>query len=206
LLTNRSLPVRILLVHEGARVLSALAAAALVLVSSSYLVAGRLLHFATLGASEDPARAAMTFGAAALAALVHERLVRGALYTSLRARLTPGLGAPAVAFLGALLPTLARLTLLPRASAPFSVRLAHALLVETLLGFGLAWLALGSGTWIFSGAALALVWGVRLFVVPVFHGGVLPLLEALAALLAALAVAGVLARELAPHRETVLGA
>ncbi|HKC25876.1 MAG TPA: hypothetical protein VKF32_14100 [Thermoanaerobaculia bacterium] len=190
--------------HDRARVLSALAAAALVLVSSSYLAAARLLRFATLSSTDEPPRAALFLAVVAACALVHERFVRGELYTALRSSLAPGRSAPIVALVGALAPAAARFALLPRPRAPLAIAASHAFLVEALLGFGLTWLALASSTWLFSAAALTLVWAVRLFVVPVFHGGVVPLLEALAALLAALAVAGILARPLAPHRAAVL--
>ncbi|HEV8267721.1 MAG TPA: hypothetical protein VGR00_05790 [Thermoanaerobaculia bacterium] len=184
----------------------AAAAAAFVLVASGYLLAGRVLHYATLGVRSAPA---VTLVAAvalvAAAALLHELLVRGALYTSLKSRLPAGFAAPTVALVGAVLPVTARLLLLPRSRAPFPVVVAQAFLVEWFLGLGLTWLALGAGTWVFSGAALAVVSAVRVLVVPEFHGGVIPFLELLFALLAPLAVALVLARELRPHREALLG-
>ena len=192
--------------HEGTRVLSALAAAAFVLVSSSHLLVGRLLHFATLSPTDDARRAALLFLAVGAAAFLHERLVRGLLYTRLRSLVKPGLAAPIVAVAGALAPVVARLTVLPRARVPFALVVAHAVQVETFLGFGLTWLALGSGGTLWSSLALVLVWAVRLFVVPVFHGGIVPLFESVAALAAALTVAGILARPLAPHRAAVLEA
>lgn len=176
------------------------------MVSSSYLLLARLLHYATLSLSEDIGRVALLSIPILAVALVHERLVRGALYSALRARLHPGLAAPAVAFVGGLVLAALRLAFLPRARAPFAVLAVHALLVETLLGFGLAWLALGSGSTVPGGIALGLVWIVRLGAAHVFHGGVVPLLELIFALLAALAVAGILSRELAPHRAAVLEA
>jgi hypothetical protein len=190
-------------VHERGA-LFALAAAAFVAVSSAYLPAAWLLRFATLPLTDAPPRAALFTGAAAVCALLHERFVRGDLYGALRGSLAPGVAAPVVALAGALVPAWARFVLLPRPRAPLAIAIGHALVVEILLGFGLTWLALGSGRWGFSAAALALVWAVRLFVVPVFHGGVVPLLEAAFALLAALSVAGVLAKPLAPHRAAVL--
>jgi len=186
------------------RVLSPVAVAAFVLVASSHLAASRLLRYATLSAADDVRRATLLTLAVGAAALLHERLVRGALYASLRARVKPGLAAPIVALLGAVAPVGARLLLLPRPPAPLAVRVAHAVQVETFLGLGLTWLALGTGGALWSGVALALVWAARIFVVPVFHGGVVPLFEAVAALGAALTVAGVLARPLAPHRAAVL--
>jgi hypothetical protein len=193
-------------VQDGARLLTALAAAAFVAVSSSYLLAARLLRFATLSAPDEPPRAALFLAAVAGAALVHERFVRGDLYGALRGSLAPGAAAPIVALVGALVPTWARFQLLPRPRAPLAIAASHSFLVEALLGIALTWMALASATWIFSALALTLVWAVRLFVVPTFHGGVVPILEAAAALLAALAVAGILAGPLAAHRAAVLGA
>jgi hypothetical protein len=185
---------------------SAAAAAVFVLVASGYLLLGRALHYAALGLRAAPA-ATLAAGVILVvaAALLHERLVRGTLYTSLKSRLPAGFAAPTVALFGAVLPVTARLLLLPRSRAPFPVALAQAFLVEWCLGLGLAWLALGAGTWVFSGVALAAVGAVRLLVVPEFHGGVIPFLELLFALLAPLAMALVLARELRPHREALLG-
>ena len=74
-----------------------------------------------------------------------------------------------------------------------------------LLGLGLAWLALGGGSTVPGALGLAAIWSVRLLVAVRFHGGVVPLLEILAAGLAALAVALVLYRPLAPHRDAVMG-
>jgi hypothetical protein len=185
----------------------AAAVAAFVLVASGHLLAGRALHYATLALRASPAGIALLVVVVVVVAvaLAHERLVRGALYTSLRSRLPSGFAAPTVALAGAVLPVTARLLLLPRSRAPFPVVVAQAFLVDWILGLGLAWLALGSGTWILSGVSLASVGAVRALVVPEFHGGVIPFLELLFALLATLAVALVLARELKPHREALLG-
>lgn len=197
--------------HEGARISTALAVAALVAVSSLHLAAGRLLRYATLSPTDSAGRAALTFALVAAGAVMHEIAVRGVLYRALRARMTPGLAAPVVALVGAVAPAAVRLLVLPRPPAPFAVVAAQAYLVEALLGLGLAWIALARSdersaaaqTWPCA-AALALVFAVRLFVVPVFHGGVVPLLELAAALLASLSVAAILSRPLAPHRAAVM--
>jgi hypothetical protein len=191
--------------------LSALAAAALVAVSNAYLLVGRIARYATVSFTAAPARAAAAAVVLTAGALVFERAVRGGLYAALRARLHAGLAAPAVALLGAVVTAAVRLgleqlELVPRGRAPVVVLVAHAYLVETLLGLGLAWLALGSGSTLPGGVSLSLVFVLRVALTPVYHGGVVPLLEVVFALLAAVAVAGVLAGPLAPHRAAVIDA
>jgi len=177
-----------------------------VVVSSAYVAVARLLHYATVSVV-DPIGAALLSAAAVLAlAFLHERLVRGALYGRLRRGMTAGLAAPTAALAGAVLPTLARVLLMPPPRVPLWLVGAQGFLTEFLLGLGLCWLALGSGSWIASGAALGLVFALRLLLQVTFHGGVVPLLEMLFAGLSALAVAGVLAGPLTPHRDAVMEA
>ncbi len=184
--------------------LALLAAVALAAVALSFLPIGRALRYATYYASDGPG-ALLVVPVAVVAALLHERVVRGLLYDGLRRRLEPGLGAPAVAVAGALFPAALRLWLVPRPPAPLVVLALLAYLVEMLLGLGLAWLALGAGSTAPGALAMAAIWSVRLLVTVRFHGGVVPLLEVLAAGLSALAVALVLVRPLAPHRDAVMG-
>jgi hypothetical protein len=186
--------------------LTALGAAAVVVVSSAYLLVARLLHYATVALSEPLGRAVLVTAIAAALAVLHERLVRGALYARLRARMTPGLAAPATAVIGALVPAFARLALVPQPRVPLWLLGVQGFLTDFLLGLGLCWLVLGTGSWAASGAALALVFCVRLLLHVTYHGGVVPVLEMLSAGLAALAVAGVLAAPLAPHRDAVMEA
>ncbi len=56
------------------------------------------------------------------------------------------------------------------------------------------------------GAALAVVWAVKASAPVVSHGRPVPLLELAAAALAAAAVAFVLRKPLAPHRDAMWGA
>jgi hypothetical protein len=131
--------------------------------------------------------------------------VRGFLYDALRRRLPAGLGAPAIAVIGAILPAAARLVVWGRKGAAPALVAGHALLVGTLLGLGLAWLALGTGSTVPGGAGLATVWAGKLAVTVDYVGGVVPFLELLASALAATGVAVVLWRPLAPHRDKVMG-
>ncbi len=81
----------------------------------------------------------------------------------------------------------------------------HAFLVEYALSLGLTWMALGTRSTLPGGSALAALWLLRLLVAVRFHGGVVPVLELLAAIAAAFAVAAILRAPLAPHREAVEG-
>jgi hypothetical protein len=184
--------------------LALLAALALAAVALSFLPLGRALRYVTYYPSDGPSVPAVILSTIPLA-LVHERVMRGLVYGVLRRRLEPGLGAPVVAIVGALLPAAVRLWLLPRPPAPLVVLALLAYLVEMLLGLGLAWLALGTGSTVPGALAVAAIWSVRLLVTVRFHGGVVPLLEIVAAGLSALTVALVLVRPLAPHRDAVMG-
>ncbi len=84
--------------------------------------------------------------------------------------------------------------------------IAHAYLVAFALGLGLAWLALGTGATWPGGAALSAIWLVKGTVPVAFHGRPVPVLELLAAALGAVAVALVLKKPLAPHRDALWGA
>lgn len=182
------------------------AAAVFALVALSYLPAARFLHYASFSGDVDAARLAWLVPLAIAGAFVFERVVRGAFYGWLRAKLPPGLAAPAVAALGAIPMAAARLEFGTRFDGPPVLGLVHAYLVAFVLGLGLAWLALGTGSTLPGGGALALVWAVKAAAPVVSHGRPVPLLELLAAALAAAAAALVLHRSLAPHRAAMWGA
>jgi hypothetical protein len=182
------------------------AAAVFALVALSYLPVARLLHYASLGGDVDTARLVWLVPLAAVGALVLERLVRGALYDWLRAKLPAGLAAPAVAALGAVPMVAARLSFGARFDGPPVLGLVHGYLVAFALGLGLAFLALGTRSTVPGGAALAVVWAAKAAAPVVSHGRPVPLLELLAAALAAAAAAFVLREPLAPHRDAVWGA
>lgn len=186
------------------RKVAAVAVAAFVVCASAHIPLARLFRYATLTLPDSPGTAVeMAFGAAALA-LVHEKLVRGELYRALSARLAPGMGAAVTAVAGALVPLLARVVLLPVPGVGRAIVVSHAALVEVALSLGLCWLALGTGSTLPSAVALTGVWVVRFLVPPTFRGGVVPLMELLAAILAGWLASVVLRRELAPHREAFL--
>lgn len=174
------------------------------LVAASFVPLARLLHYAILGGSGRGAALLVIVPAALAAALLYERAVRGALYGVLGKRLPVGAAAPAVAILGAILPAVLRLELLPRSTAPLTVLAGHAFLVEAGLGLALCLLALGAGSPVPGGFAYGLLWALRFGVGLTFVGGVVPLLELAAAWVAPLAIAIVLARPLAPYREELL--
>lgn len=111
-----------------------------------------------------------------------------------------------MAALSGIVPTAVRLGVLPHPRVPWPVLLAQAYLVEALLGLGLCWLALGASSTMPSGAALFLVWLVRLAVGVDSHGGAIPFLEVFAAALAPLAVAVAFRGPLRPHRDAVMEA
>lgn len=139
-------------------------------------------------------------------AFAFERVVRGAFYAWLRAKVPAGLAAPAVAALGAIPMAAARLAFGAHFDGPPVLGLVHAYLVAFALGLGLAWLALGTGSTLPGGAALAAVWAVKAAAPVVSHGRPVPLLELLAAVVAAAAAALVLHKPLAPHRDAMWGA
>jgi hypothetical protein len=182
------------------------AAAVFALAALSYLPAARFLHYASFSGDVDAARLAWLVPLAIAGAFAFERLVRGALYGWMRTKLPPGLAAPAVAALGAVPMAAARLAFGTRFDGPPILGLVHAYLVAIALGLGLAWLALGTGSTLPGGAALAAVWAAKAAAPVVSHGRPVPLLELLAAALAALAVALVLNKSLAPHRAAMWGA
>ena len=176
------------------------------LAALSYLPAARFLRYASFSGDVDAARLAWVVPLAVAGAFVFERLVRGSLYGWLRAKLPPGLAAPAVAALGALPMAAARLRFGARFDGPPVLALVHAYLVAFALGLGLAFLALGTGSTVPGGAALAAVWAVKAAAPVVSHGRPVPLLELLAAVLAAAGAALALNKSLAPHRAAMWGA
>jgi hypothetical protein len=186
--------------------LAAGAALAFAAAALSYVPAARLLHYASFSGDADPARLAWILPLAVVGGFVFERLVRGPFYAWLRLKLPAGLAAPAVAALGAIPMAAARLTFGARFDGPPVLGLVHAYLVAVALGLGLAFLALGTGSTVPGGAALAAVWAVKAAAPVVSHGRPVPLLELLAAALAAAAAALVLQKPLAPHRDAMWGA
>lgn len=179
--------------------LPALAPALFVVVALLFAPLARLLRYAAFGAPELDAPLPLLVPAALLGALLHERLVRGALYARLRAALPAGLGAPAVALVGVAAPFAARLALFPVPRVSPAAVGVHAFLVEYALSLGLTWLALGTARTLPGGAALGSIWLFRLLVSVRFHGGFVPLLELFSAIAAAAAVVAVLREPLAPH-------
>ncbi len=190
---------------QPGRGLAAAAAGCLLLVALAFLPVARILRYATLNVSGRGEVLLAVLPTCLVAALLYERLVRGVLYGAFGRRLPIGAAAPTVALLGALVPAYLRLTLLPRGPAPLSVLVGHAYLVETGLGLGLCWLALGTGRTVPGGLALGGIWIARFGIEVTFHGGMVPLMELAAAWAATLAVALVLSRPLAPFREEVFG-
>jgi hypothetical protein len=186
--------------------LAAAAAAALALVSLAYLPVARSLHYLSFSGDVDTRRLVWFVPAAVLGAFLFERIVRGSFYAWLRTKLPAGTAAPVVAALGAIPVAALRLTLGPRVEAPPALAIAQAYLVASALGLGLAWLALGTGATWPGGAALAAVWLVKGALPASYHGRPVPVLELVAAVLAAAAVALVLRRPLAPHRAAMWGA
>jgi hypothetical protein len=192
--------------ERRAPALAAGAAFAFAFVALSYIPVGRLLHYASFSGDVDAARLAWLVPLAVAGAFVFERLVRGPFYGWLQSKLPAGLAAPAVAALGAIPMAAARLTFGARFDGPPILGLVHAYLVAFALGLGLAFLALGTGSTVPGGAALAVVWATKSAAPVVSHGRPVPLLELLAAALAAAAVAFVLRKPLAPHRDAMWGA
>jgi hypothetical protein len=182
------------------------AAAVFALVALSYLPAARFLRYASFGGDVDLPRLFRLVPLAILGAFVLERVVRGTLYGWLRAKIPAGLGAPAVAALGAIPMVAARLAFGVRFDGPPVLGLVQGYLVAFALGLGLAFLALGTGSTVPGGAALATVWAVKAAAPVVSHGQPVPLLELAAAALAAAAAAFVLREPLAPHRDAMWGA
>ena len=182
------------------------AAAVLAVVSLSYFPVARFLHYLSFSGDVDVSRLLWFVPAAVLGAFVFERVVRGSFYGWLRVKLPAGMAAPVVAAVGAIPVAWLRLWLAPRFAAPPLLAMAHAYLVAFALGLGLAWLALGTGATWPGGAALAAIWLVKGTVPVAFHGRPVPVLELLAAALGAVAVALVLKKPLAPHRDALWGA
>ncbi|HEX2757138.1 MAG TPA: hypothetical protein VHP60_01410 [Thermoanaerobaculia bacterium] len=182
------------------------AAAVLAVVSLSYLPGARFLHYLSFSGDVNVSRLLWFAPAAVLGAFLFERVVRGTFYGWLRVKLPAGMAAPVVAALGAIPVAGLRLWLAPRFAAPPLLAIAHAYLVAFALGLGLAWLALGTGATWPGGAALSAIWLVKGTVPVAFHGRPVPVLELLAAALGAVAVALVLKKPLAPHRDALWGA
>ncbi len=186
--------------------LAAGAAAVLAAVSLSHLPVARFLHYLSFTGDVDLGRLAWFAPAAILGAFLFERVVRGTFYGWLRTRLPAGMAAPVVAAIGAVPVAGLRLWLAPRFAAPPFLAITHAYLVAFTLGLGLTLLALGTGATWPGGAALALIWLVKGTLPVAFHGRPVPVLELVAAALGAVAVALVLMKPLAPHRDALWGA
>jgi hypothetical protein len=192
--------------ERRAPALAAGAALAFAVAALSYLPVARLLHYASFSGDVDASRLAWIVPLAVAGAFAFERVVRGAFYGWLRTKVPAGLAAPAVAALGAIPMAAARLAFGAHFDGPPALGLVHAYLVAFALGLGLAWLALGTGSTLPGGAALAAVWAVKAAAPVVSHGRPVPLLELLAAVVAAAAAAFVLYKPLAPHRDAMWGA
>ncbi|MBK8596133.1 MAG: hypothetical protein IPP07_27750 [Holophagales bacterium] len=185
--------------------LPALAVAAFLGAALSHLPVARALRYAAIAFFTRPASWHLALPLVVLAAFLHEALVRGALYGALRRRVPVGFGAPLAALAGVVAPVAARLWLFPFPAVPWPLVLGQAVVAELPLSLALCLLALGTGRWLPSGFALALLWTARIVVVPTFHGSPVPTLEILASLLAAVVVALVLHGPLTPHREALEG-
>ena len=186
-------------------ILPGLAVLAFLAAAFAYLPVARALRYATIAVLTRPAAWHWALLLALPAALLHEAVVRGALYGRVRSRVRVGFAAPVVALAGAVVPVALRLWLFPFPAVPWPLVAGQALLVELPISLALCLLALGSGRWLPGGVALFLLWTARIVVVPTFRGGPVPTLEILAALLVPLAVALVLHRPLTPHREALEG-
>jgi hypothetical protein len=192
--------------ERRAPALAAGAALAFAVAALSYLPVARFLRYASFSGDVDAGRLAWLVPLAVAGAFAFERLARGTFYGWLRKKLPAGLAAPAVAALGAIPMAAARLAFGSRFDGPPVLGLVHAYLVAFALGLGLAWLALGTGSTLPGGAALAAVWAVKAAAPVVSHGRPVPLFELLAAVLAAASAAFVLYKPLAPHRAAMWGA
>ena len=186
-------------------ILPALAVVAFLAAAYAWLPLARVLRYATVAVFTRPAAWHLALLPALLAVALHELLVRGLLYGALRSKLRVGFAAPTVALVGAIVPVAARYLLFPFPAVPTPLVLGQALFVEYPISLALCLLALGTGSWKTSAAALYLLWAARILVVPTFRGAPVPILEVLAALLVPLVVALVLHRPLAPHREALEG-
>ncbi len=180
------------------------AVGAFVLGALSFLPAGYALRYAALARTDRPGRAAAIAFGALLVALVHERVVRGALYGTLRAHLPAGVPAALAAVAGALVPLAARLLLFPVPGVNPVVVVTQAALVEVALSLGVCWLALATGRTLPGAIALSLVWLSRAVVVVSFRGGAVPLMEIVAALVGGWLAAWVLRDALESHRAALL--
>lgn len=184
---------------------SALASFSFVAVATAFLPLGYSLRYLTVQPRELPVSTALAVLAAIALSIPHEAFFRGFLYRSLGERMPSPAPALTIALLGTLLPLWVRLTVLPSPRVPQAVLISQAAFVEFFLSLGLTWLALGTASWIPPAAGLSVLWVMRLTLAPRFHGGVVPMMEVWAALLSTLAVALVLSRPLAPHREDLFG-
>ena len=182
-----------------------LAVLAFLAAALSYLPAARALRYATIAFFTRPSSWQYALPLVVLVALLHEAVVRGALYGALRRRVRVGMGAPLAALAGIVVPVAARLWLFPYPAVPWPLVAGQAIVAELPLSLALCLLALGTGRWLPGGVALALLWSARIVIVPTFRGSPLPTLEILAAVLAAAVVALVLHRPLTPHREALEG-
>ncbi len=182
-----------------------LASVAFAVLALSYIPVGRLLHYASPVLSDD-GRLPWLVPLSVAGALAHERVVRGWVFGALRKRLTVGWAALSAAAAGTLVPVAARLLLRPRTDVAPILTWGHAALVAYALSMGLTLLALGAGSTLPGGLALAVVWGAKVAVDVRHVGPTVPLFELAAAVLAAWGVTVVLKGPLAPHRDALLGA
>ena len=184
---------------------AAAAAGVFLLVAVSFVPLARILHYATLGGSGRGPALLLIAAVCLAAAILHETVVRGAIYGAFGRRLAVGAAAPIVALLGAILPAYLRLAFLPRGTAPPGVLVAHAFLVEAGLGLSLCLLALAAGRTLPGAVAYSFLWIGRFGLTVNYVGGVVPMMEVAAAWASPLVLAFVLARPLAPWREELMG-
>ena len=184
---------------------AAAASGVFLLAALSFVPLARFLHYARLGLSERGPSLLLVVPVVLAATLLHEAVVRGALYGAVGSRMAVGAAAPVVALLGAVLPAYLRLQLLPRGTAPLGVLAGHAFLVEAGLGLGLCLLALAAGSAVPGAIAYGLLWITRFGLAVTFVGSVVPMMELASAWATPLVLALVLARPLAPWREELLG-
>lgn len=186
-------------------IIPVLAVLAFLAAALSYLPVARALRYATIAVFTRPASWHYALPLVPLFALLHEALVRGALYGALRRRVPVGFGAPLAALVGVVAPVALRLWLFRFPAVPWPLVLGQAVVAELPLSLALSLLALATGRWLPGGVALTLLWTARIVVVPNFRGSPVPTLEVLAALLTAAVVALVLHKPLTPHREALEG-
>ncbi len=191
--------------RPGSLGLSVAGVVAFLFGATLHLTLGYVLRFAYLKTDELAMSPFVALPGALAAGLAVEWALRGRLYPALRAKLPVGFAAPVVAVLGGIALSILRVELLVHPDVPILLLYVQGFVVEALLGLGLCWIALGTGSWIPGGVALGLLWALRLSTIVVFHGAVLPVFEMIAAAAAGGFAALALYKPLRPHRELLMG-